>query len=273
MSSNDSMNELDRLIMRMAKSHAALPDFMRCLSEGELWTFVPWHPEVENTVMELKNGMKFPFTMFEDDEGEYVAIFSSFERAREAMKKGRFPARTVSAGSMEAKKLLHILGGANLRADVNRGCKTGSIMIGPDMMRDIASGSAFEAKVQQGTTQKAFDILNPADFPTNLVQPIFEVLKQHREFRAAWFFGRAKEEPQPPNGRGYHLLVLMEPRDTVIFHDLNLVSQSAAGQRDEIDLGYVPENDGSYTAQLFAVAEPFYVAADYERPVKQQGGE
>ena len=42
-----------------------------------------------------------------------------------------------------------------------------------------------------------------------------------------------------------------------------LVAQSVAGQRDEIDLGYVPENDGSYTAQLFALAEPFYVAADY----------
>ena len=137
------MNELDRAVMRMAKSHAALPDLMRCLSEGELWTFVPWHPEVEDADMELRNGMEMPFSQFEDAKGSFVPIFSSFERAREAMKQGRFPARTYSVGAVDAKVLMLILGSANLRADVNRGCKTGAVMIGPDMMRDIADGSAL----------------------------------------------------------------------------------------------------------------------------------
>lgn len=266
MSNNDSMNELDRAVVRMAKSYAALPDLMRCLSQGELWTLIPWHPEVEDAVMTLENGMQMPFSQFEDEKGAFVPIFSSFERAREAMKRARFPARTVCAAKLDAKILMHILGGANLRAEVNRGCKTGGLMIGPDMMRDIADGSALAPHELEPTKDVTFQKLDAADYPTNIVQSLFEVLRQHKNFRAAWIFGRPKSQPEPPNGRGYHLLVLMEPHDSVLSHDLNLVAQTAAGKLNEIELGYVPVNDGSYTAQLFASAEPFYVAADYERP-------
>lgn len=269
MSYNNEMNDLDRVIMRLAKSLSALPDLMRCLSEGELWTLVPWHPEVEDATMELTNGMQMPFSQFENKKGPYVPIFSSFERAREAMKKGHFPARTYSAAAVKAKDLMLILGGVEIRADVNAGCKTGSVMIGPDMMRDIANGSALAPSEIGETTNVTFQKLDAADYPTNLVQALFEVLRQHKNFRAAWIFGRPKSRPEPPNGRGYNLLVLMEPRDSVRKHDLNLVAQSAAGKLNEIELGFVPENDGSYTAQLFAAAEPFYVAADYERPVQQ----
>ncbi len=256
------MNELDRAVVLMAKSHAALPDFMRCLSEGELWTLVPWHPEVENTVMELKTGMQMPFSQFEDEKGSFVAIFSSFERAREAMKHGRFLGRTYSPAAVEAKVLMHILGKAEVRAAVNRGCKTGSTMIGPDMMRDIADGSALAPNEIAVTKKAKLRILDPSDYPTNIVQSLFEVLRQHKNFRAAWIFGRSKSQPEPPGGRGYHLLVLMEPRDRVLSHDLNLVAQAAAGKLNEIDLGYVPENYGSHAAKLFDSAEPFYVAVD-----------
>ena len=273
MSYNDSMNELDRAVMRMAKSHAALPDLMRCLSEGELWTFIPWHPEVEDTDMELTNGMQMPFSQFEDEKGVFVPIFSSFERAREAMKQGRFPGRTYSAAAVDAKILMLILGGANLRAHVNRGCKTGGVLIGPDMMRGIADGTALATNEFEPTKNVKLKKLDPADYPTNIVQSLFELMRQHKNFRAAWIFGRPKSQPEPPNGRGYNLMVLMEPRDAVLCRDLNLVAGSAAGKLNELELGYVPINDGSYTAKLFAEAEPFYVAADYERPVKQQGGE
>jgi len=70
-------------------------------------------------------------------------------------------------------------------------------------------------------------ILNPADYPTDLIQPVFELLRRHKNFRAAWIFGATDAKPQPASGRGYQLLLLMEPRDAVIFHDLNMTVAAA----------------------------------------------
>ncbi len=266
MNNDNSLNELDRAVIRIGKSHAALPDLMRALSQGELWTLIPWHPEVEDTDFELTNGMEMPFAQFEDAKGAFVPVFSSFERVREAMKRARFPARTYSAAAVEAKVLMSILGNANLRASINHDCKPASVMIGADMMRDIADGSALQPGKPEPTRRMRMQKLDAADYPTRIVQAAFEVMRQHRSFRAAWIFGRSKSEAQPPEGRGYHMMVLMEPRDPVVFRDLNLVVMSATGKKDELDLAYVPENDVSQLAQMFVKAEPFYVAPDYVPP-------
>jgi hypothetical protein len=275
------MNDLDRAIIASGRSKAALPELMRRLAEGELWFaasanerigrltpfFVPYHPEVEGGVMELKNGMKLPFAMFEDEEGPHVPLFSSFERVREAMKRARFAARTYSAGSMPAKQALEMIGKADLRAMLNKGCReTGQMVIPANMMRGIADGSAFETEASpQGRTQEAVDIINPADYPTDLIQPAFEILRKHRNFRAAWIFGRGKGQPTAVGGRRYQFLVLMEPRDAAIFHEFNLVVQSAAPPH-EADLGYLDENNAAYIADLWRQVAAFYTAPDYERP-------
>ena len=146
MSDSIPLNDLDRTIIALRKSKAPLPEFMRNLGEGELWFLIPWHPEVEDTDMELKNGMPLPFSMLQDKEGAVVPLFSSFERAQEAMEKHQIPERTYSIAAMQAMAVLQVLGYAKLRAVVNKGCKTGEVTIGPDLMRDVANGSAFAIK-------------------------------------------------------------------------------------------------------------------------------
>lgn len=270
MSDSIPLNDLDRTIIALRKSKAALPDFMRNLGERELWFLVPWHPEVEDTDMELKNGMELPFSMLQDKEGPVVPLFSSFERAQEAMEKFQIPERTYAVAAMQAMAVLQILGNAKLRAVVNKGCTTGEVTIGPDMMRDVADGSAFAIKGDGTTVEAKAQILDPADYPTDLVQSIFDFVRQHRCFRAAWVLGREKSGPEPDGGRGYNVMVLLEPRDDELLHDLNLVAQSAKRKTDEVELGAVPENDGTYTRQLFSHARPFYVAADYEPPAAME---
>jgi hypothetical protein len=260
------VNDLDRAILKLGKSKSALPEFMRQLGTGELWALVPWHPEVEGECIELKNGAPFPFSMLEDKEGTIVPIFSSRERLRECVKKLRVPARTYSYGSLEARVMLQVLGGSGLRAVVNRMCKTGEVTIEADMMRDVADGSAFATTEPEPTTSIKMQILDAADYPTNLIQPLYELFRQHACIRAAWIFGRQVSESEPPGGRGYKLLVLAEPRDAAVLHDANIVAQNSKGEMNEVFMGTVPDNDGTYTAQLFSSAEPFYVAADYERP-------
>ncbi len=89
-------------------------------------------------------------------------------------------------------------------------------------------------------------------------------MRRHRNFRAAWVFGFAGGQREP--GRGYHLVVLMDPHDDVVFHDLNLVVQTVRKKTDDVQLGLLHETDTALIARTFREAQPFYVAADYRPP-------
>jgi hypothetical protein len=266
MSNIAPLNDLDRAIMGACRSHSGKPEFYRQLAEGELWFLLPFHPEVEGEVLELKNGSPLPFAMLEDKQGLLVPLFSSEARLEEGLKKGKVPDRTYSAAAMPAVQLLEILGKAGLRAILNKSCATGQIVIPPDLMRDLADGTALTPMTPGPREHGKVKILDPADYPTNLIQPVFELLRRHRNFRAAWIFSTLETEPQPAAGRAYRMLILMEPHDDAMFHNLNITVQSARSQTDDVQLGLADESDVVYIAKLFAQAPPFYIAADYGQP-------
>ncbi len=253
------MNALDRAIMALHRSKAATPDFYRQLAEGELWFLLHYHPEIEGELLELKNGMPIPFAVYKEGGKEFVMLFSSEARADEALKKGQVPPRTFSVGSMPARQILDVIGNSGLSAIVNRSCATGAMFIPPDLMRDLADGSALQPVPGPNERQHGrLKILNPADYPTALVQAVFEFVRQHPKFRAAWVFG-AIPPAQPPC---YHLLFFMEPRDEVLFHDLNMVIQ-AARSGVEVVLGLLNAED---VAKVSPSAPPFYRAAGHGAP-------
>jgi hypothetical protein len=262
------MNDLDRALMALCRSTAATPEFYRQFAQGELWFLVRYHPEVEGETLELKNGSPMPFIQFKVQQGPAVALFSSSARAEECLKKAKFPPRQFSLGSMPARQILEILGLQGLHAVLNQACATGSIVVPPDLMRDLANGRALEPIVPDKQMHGALTILDPADYPTDLIQPLFELMRQHAQFRAAWVFAFPSAEKPPASRPRYQLLILMDPRDEVIFHDLNMTLSAA--ERDEeaakTGLGLIDETDAAYIAELFRQAPAFYIAADYRRP-------
>jgi hypothetical protein len=266
-------NDLDRAIMAVARSRAAMPDFYRELTKGELWFLIRRHPELEGEVLELKEGSPLPFAMLEDAQGVVVPIYSSEARLEEGLKKGRVPPRTYSAAIMPAVQMLEILGKAELRAVINKFCATGAITIPPNLMRDLADGSALRPLPPGERLHDPLQKLDPADYPTNLIQAAFEFMRRHRNFRAAWIFrpGAGEPEPEPVNGHRYQLLFLMDPRDERVFHDLNLVAQASLGKTDQVRLGLLDEADTAFIARAFREAQPFYVAADYHPPQMPDG--
>lgn len=255
------VNDLDRAIIALKRSKAATPEFYRQLAEGELWFLVHYHPEVEGEELELKNGSPIPFAVHQDEKGELVMLFSSEARVDEALKNGEVPPRTFSTGSMPARQILEVIGKAGLRAIINRSCATGAMTIPPDLMRDLADGSALKPSSldNQERLQGRLKILNPADYPTGLVQAVFEFVRHHQKFRAAWIFSALTP---PAKGRGYQLLFFMEPRDEVLFHDLNMTIQAARGD-DDIGLGLLNDDE---VARISRQAPPFYTARDYRAP-------
>ena len=108
--------------------------------------------------------------------------------------------------------------------------------------------------------------LDPADYPTNLIQPVFEFIRGHGNFRAAWVFGLAEEPGQPANQSSYCLIFLMQPRDEILFHDVNMVVQAARPKTGAIRLTMLDETDEDYIAEIFRLASAFYTASDYRPP-------
>jgi len=261
------INDLDRAIQALRKSKAATPDFYRALSEGELWFPVKYHPEMEDgTSFSIENGSPIPFPLLADDRGRtYVPIYSSGERFDESLRKSNIPERTYLAASMPAKQLLEILSKMDFWAQVNKACATGSLMVGPDLMRDLASGKALKPLGTHGedTGLRHMRIVPPEEFPTNLIQPIFEFLRQHREFRAAFVLTPLPEMISEKGRRSYLFGIVMEPEDETLFHDLNVVIAAACADKYEFEPSAIAtEEVGPY----FQAGAPFFRAPDYQPP-------
>jgi hypothetical protein len=260
------MNPLDQALIAARKSTSAMPEFYRQLGEGELFLLIPNSGDMDlGDCMQLKNGMPVPFLMLQDEEGSLVPIFSSEERAQEGLARGKVPPNTCMIVSMQATQALEALGKCGLRTILNKSCTTPEFILPADLMRDIASGEVFRPLLRDDKApaeERALNLIDPADYPTDIVQPVFEVLRKHRQFRAAWIF---LDGPAAAEGRRlYQLLFLMDPRDAEVHHEVNMVLAALRSELNvEIDHGMVDETDPVYIADMFRQATPFYLAADF----------
>lgn len=260
------MNELDRAIMAMQRSRASTPELYRQLSTGELCFLLPYHPEMDGAHLQIQSGSPLPFCVQTEADGtEVVLIFSSAARVEESLRTGKVPPNKFLYGTMPAVQVLEVIGKVGLAAVLNRGCGTGELTLPPDLLCALADGSVFRPHDRQETRRAAVTILNPADYPTDLIQRAFEFIRQHRGFRAAWVF-LLPDMPAPGGTQTYQLLFLMSPQDQVLFHDLNLTLHCSPPKDVAFEIGLVEETDTVQIMTLFAKAQPFYIAQDFVRP-------
>jgi hypothetical protein len=260
------LNELDKAIMAFQRSNAVVPELLRHLCKGNLYLLIPFHPEVANQEMSYLEGQPMPFLRVQTSKGVAVAVYSSEARALESLKKNKVRPRTYMPAEMSAKDVLGMLGKLNLTMSVNMGCSTGDISLPPESLLKLASGSAFKpAMDDKGSERLRLDKIDPSDYPTALVQAVFEFCRQHGEFRAVWIFTRVIAGQPAPALKPYYILVLMEPRDTMLFHDFLLVAKSVSREY-EVNLSLTESNTPGCVADLFRQAQPFYVAAGYQPP-------
>jgi hypothetical protein len=271
MSTPADWNDLDRALAAYLRSPSAMLELLRRLAEAEeLHALMPYHPELPGGAIPIQNGVEFPFYAYDGEQGEVIVpIFSSEARVDESLARGQVPENTFVCGSMPGLQLLEIIGVMNFHAQLNRSCEPGSFTLPPDLLRDIVSGAVFQPVGEdEPEVVRQLLFIDPADYPTDLLQPIFEVLRRHAQFRAAWIFGSA-EPPDRPDRTRYELLTLMDPRDPAIFHELNLVAQNTRSKTGEVHLGHLPEDEPDRLQSFMEqVPPPFYAAPGFEaKPV------
>lgn len=241
-----------------------MPDLFRKLIADELWCLIPYHPELEGEIIELAPGMALPFVQLADSHGAVVPIFSCQERVDEGLETGNVEPMTFVPAAMPAVQLLSLIGGAGLRAVLNKGCNTGQITLPPELLRDLADGTALRPhhlEAERGLHQGMLKHVDPADYPTELVQRLFEALRRHSHFRAAWIFILPEEEGVRQDPPRYQVLVWMDPRDDGVFHDLSLVARTRSDSSEHVELGLLDEMNPEYIESLRQQVHPFYVAA------------
>jgi len=266
------LSDLDRALVAAHRSPSGLPELCRQLTQGKLFMLIPHHPEFEeNDQFELVNGMQVPFVIQPEAKGgEVVLIFSSQERAQEGMHRGKVPPGTYRIVSMAAIQAMEVLGKVGLRALVNKSCAMPQLILPPELMRDIASGKVFHSSNVNSREMEEVNLrlLDPADYPTDLIQPAFEILRKHRQFRAAWIFTQPPTTTESTARRCYHFILLMDPLDDAVYNDFNLVLAGSHGPEVEVYHSPIDESDPVYVAKFFRRAHPFYVAADFAQPTE-----
>jgi hypothetical protein len=253
-------NELDLLIRALSRSKAALPDLCRALGQGELFLLSDYHPELMGATVELQDGMRFPFIQVQSVQGPTVPAYTSLERANEGLVRCHALTRNYAIGAMAARQALEVIGKMNFTMTLNKGCSTGEVWLPANLLRDVADGSVFRPLPRKGHQNMNLTLIQPADYPTDLVHAAYELFRQHRNFRAAWIFTR---DDQPA---AYFLIVLMEPRDETQLHDLRLVVQSIGGREHPVLTEAVNEQSAEHIAAMFKCGPPFYLAPDYPPP-------
>jgi hypothetical protein len=262
------MNKLDRAILAMQRSPAEAPALYRQLTTGELYFLLPYHPEIEaGERMQIQPGSRFPFCVQPQPDGvEVVPIFSSEARVEESLRKGAVPPDKFLCGAMPAVQVLELIGTMGFPAVLNRGCTTGEVTLPAELLCDLADGSIFRPTGPGETIQMAVQTLDPADYPTDLIQRAFEFIRKHPAFRAAWVFRLPARPPGTGGPPKYQLLFLMSPRNQTLFHDLNLALNCSPPEGLAFEIGTVHEHDTVQIMTVFAKAQPFYLAPDFQRP-------
>lgn len=263
MSDHLPLNELDRAIAAMVRSAATFPDFCRAMTHGDLWFLRPYHVGIQDEPVVVKKGALFPLALLRDADGEFCPLFSSEARVEEGLRNGQVPMLTYLVGSLPAKQLLGLLGTTPFGAVINKSCATGEIAIKAELIRDLASGKIFQPTEADTSQQKTgtVTVLDPADYPTNVVQLAFEFMRRHRHFRAAWVWGVVVA------GRaGYTVAAIMEPHDAALYHDFNLAIHAGHSPDYETYLVMLDEKSAPGYRQMMEESSPFYTAPDYQRP-------
>jgi len=260
-------NELDRHIWRAQKDKSALLPCFRSLLSAELDVLVPYQNELEGEMVKIENGAPFPFALFDSPAGRHVVGFTSPERADEGVKAGKIPPDTFLSCVVNGRDLCEMVGVMKFALVLNKSCQTGELRINDALLRDLANGEALRASPPDHTADKmTLHQVDPAGYPTDIIQAAFQKMRQHSAFRAAWLLAQHDEKEW-----WYVLMTLINPPDDRLRHELNLVVQLARSKSDlaartgQLNLE-IPENvtgafrqfpDTFYTAPGFDPAKPF----------------
>ena len=259
------LNDLERAYAAM-RGPEHYPNLFRLLRESTLVFLIPYHPEMEG-MMGLGNGDPLPpFVVWKNPkDGECIPLFTSIERAEMACKKIGASDTQYNLCEMKGAELFHLISCQPHHIIINPATDYGEFFLDNNGVKKLADGSILKPMddiPQQ--IQGRMQIVEPADYPTDLLQPLFQFLRGRKEVRAAWLFKHA--QPPDPN-RPYYAFALKVTGDfRAVQQDFTIVLINLS-EKENMDFGTLQVDDSN--PELIKVTEKFpafYAAPDYKAP-------
>lgn len=259
----EPMNQLEAAFARALRGPEGRPEFFRQLRESNLFFLMPYHPEMDG-IMKVAQGDQFNFTVWENSEtGRSIPLFTSLERVDEALKNIGAPEDQYTVAEMKGLWLFDVLAKQPDQFVLNPACSTGCVYLDTNAARMLADGTILRPVETKGM-QRRSKIVDPADYPTDLLQPAFRFLRQQPDVLAAWLF----EDADPPNPalKYYCVALLIQGQNArQIEQDLAVVIRESQPENWHFAMSLLdPKSPG--TAQILAQYVPFYAAPHFHPP-------
>lgn len=258
------LNDLERAFAIALRGPEGHPELFRQLRESVLTFLVPYHPEMDG-VISVGSGDRMTFTVWQNQQGPQIPIFTSLERAADALKTIGAPENTYCVADMLGKELFHIISAQDIPIVVNPATGTGEFSLDVRGVKMLADGSILKAdgNLPEERWHGKVKLVDPADYPTDLLQPIFRFLKMRPEVRAVWLFRKVKEDKAQEI---YYIFALkITGNEEQLKNDFSIVARES--NEEKIDFG-ITILDGTFEPMEKVVEKspPFYAAPDYKAP-------
>ena len=260
MHTNQPSNDLERALAGAMRGPQGYPELFRQLRESELTFLMPYHPEMEG-VMELQNGDEFNLTFWKNGEEQVIPLFTSGERAQQALESIGEKDRPCCIAEMEGETLFRILQNYKTKVVINPALNPGGLHLDANAVRMLADGSILHPITGREQAHGRVKIMDPADYPTDFIQPLFEFLRQRKEVQAAWIFETPPHEKETAECH-YVFGLLAVDAEEQLEQDFVVVAQNARPKGVQFGVVMLDPRDGPQ-AGIIAKCLPFYASPGF----------
>ena len=204
--------------------------------------------------MSVTGGDRVAMTTWKSLQGEFIPVFTSKRQATWAMKT-RCLGEPFAMAEIKGEMFFLIVAPRKQTVIVNPGCPTGEVLLEPGAVQALADGSILKPITSVEKADEQVTILDPADYPTDFIQPLFQFLRGRPEVQAAWIF--RKDPPTPPAKIRYEFALHITGPSGQVENDFVLVARAACPLG--VDFGVVvPDRTHPATIHWMAHVPPFY---------------
>ncbi len=256
-------NNLERILSDPKQGPDSHPELFRLLRESTLVFLMPYHPEVMGK-MTLGNGDKLPkFSVWKGAEGEHVPIFSSIAKANEACKKIGIPDGQFALAEVKGEQLFQMLSCQIYPVAINPGCGPAVTYMDLNAVKKLGDGSILKPMENKEEKEGQVQIVEPADYPTDFLQSLFQFLRGRKEVKAGWLF---REPGLTEDGKISYVFVLKADGNLdQIEQDFSVVATSACPRTAQFGVTTLDPANAPLVA-ITSKAPAFYAAPDYKGP-------
>jgi hypothetical protein len=222
---------------------------------------VPFHPEMEGTV-KLENGEPIPFEKVKCSDGVFVPIYTSEQRAIQSVKKLKSGSQKCVIAEMDGLALFKTLYAQNLQAVINPACDTDPLFFPFDAVKKLADGSALQSVDFSPRERGTVKVVEPADYPTDFIQPLFDYLRKQSEISAVWLLQQTNAATEKTV---YVLGVVAEGNVEQLRTDLTIVGHPVCPKEAEFGVALLDLTNPEHKSLIVGFT-PFYAAAGFVVP-------